>query len=90
MSRIDLSGVSTDDLLAEVARRCGTTRRRQPATGGARGAAKKRTKQEWALAMAEEARQRYHGTSDPSVRAREIQEIGKFEKLASRYKASGE
>lgn len=90
LSPIDLSSVSTDDLLAEVARRCGTARRRQPVTGSLRGAVKKRTKQEWALAMAEEARHRYHDTTDPSVRAREIQEIGKFEKLAALYKMRGE
>lgn len=85
MSELDLSAVSTDQLLAEIARRCGSgytpraRREKKP----------QRTKAEWAKAKAQEAREEYHKATDPSERARLMEEMGKFEFLAQRYRDQG-
>lgn len=84
MSSVDLSTVSTDDLLAEIAKRCGSGWKPRARTGRPQ-----RTKAEWAAGMAQKARDAYHTATDPSVRARHMEEMGKFELLAKRYRDQG-
>jgi hypothetical protein len=84
MSSVDLSTVDTDDLLAEVAKRCGSGWKPR-----ARSNRPRRTKAEWAADMAKKARDAYHAATDPSVRARHMEEMGKFELLTKRYRDQG-
>jgi len=81
---IDLSSVSIDDLLTEIATRCGSAW-----TPRTRQARPRRTKAQWAADKAQEAREAYQAAIDPSVRARHMEEMGKFELLAKRYRDQG-
>ena len=81
----DLSQVPTDELLAELARRCGSSYTPRPR----REKKPQRTKAEWAKERAQKARDEYHAATDPSVRAGLMEEMGKFEFLAKRYKEQG-
>lgn len=84
MSRVDLSGVSVQDLLAELGRRCGAAnqppkpkRMRYP------------TKEAWARAQADECRIQYERATDPSMRASLILDIAKYESMAVTFKRKG-
>lgn len=84
MSDIDLSSISIDALLTEIAKRCGSGWKPR-----ARSARPQRTKAEWAADNAQKAREAYQAATDPSVRARYMEEMGKFELLAKRYRDQG-
>lgn len=88
MTGIDLSAVATDQLLVELARRCGSSFKPTGAGNGRRGP-RFETKEAWARAKVAETRAAYEAEPDPSVKARLLGEIGKFELLAKRYKDQG-
>lgn len=85
MSRVDLSGVSVQDLLAELGRRCGAS---SQATRP--GRMRYPTKEAWARAQADQCRVQYERATDPSMRASLIQDIAKYERLAATFKRKGQ
>jgi len=85
MSATDLAKVPLQDLLHEIARRCGGTYAAPQRTGGM----KHPTKEAWARAQAAEARAKYEQATDPSVRAQLMQDMARFEGMASTYKRKG-
>ena len=87
MTAFDLSAVPIEQLLEEVARRCGSSFKLK--ASGAGGRLRYETKEAWARAKAAEARAAYEAEPDPSVKARLMEDMGKYEFLAKRYKDQG-
>lgn len=85
MSETDLAGIPLQDLLQEIARRCGGTYAAPKRAGGMKHA----TKEAWARAQAAEARAKYELATDPSVRAQLMQDMARYEGMASTYKRKG-
>lgn len=85
MSETALASIPLQDLLQEIARRCGGTYAAPKRSGGM----KHPTKEAWARAQAAEARAKYEQATDPSVRAQLMQDMARYEGMASTYKRKG-
>ncbi|MNN29838.1 hypothetical protein D3C81_1434560 [compost metagenome] len=85
MSETDLAGLPLQDLLQEIARRCGGTYAAPKRAGGMKHA----TKEAWARAQAAEVRAKYEQATDPSLRAQLMQDMARYEGMASTYKRKG-